>query len=94
MAIMYIMWGFAEMLIFPFSNITSNWRLYTIFFTGIPLLMGISCYFFIKESPKYLYLKNKQQAIDSINYINKINNKNSSKKFSVDMLIDPDANFQ
>lgn len=72
---MYTMWGFAEMLIFPFSKITSDWRFYTIYFTAIPLLIGNSCYFFLTESPKYLHSKNKQKAIDSINYINKVNNK-------------------
>jgi hypothetical protein len=67
------MWCLAEMTIYPFYQITSNWRYYTFFFTAIPLLIGNLCYFFLIESPKYLYGKDKQKAIDSINHIQRIN---------------------
>jgi hypothetical protein len=59
MAILYTSWGFAEMLIYPFSLITSDWRYYTLFFTLIPLLIGNLSIFFLVESPKFLLAKNK-----------------------------------
>jgi hypothetical protein len=49
------MWGFSEMLIWPLSLITSNWRYFIIFFILIPTFLSNFSSLYLLETPKFLY---------------------------------------
>lgn len=73
---MLVFWGFEELLIYPFSLVAGDWRSYQIYFLLIPSFIGAFFVFTIKETPKYLYSKNKiKEAVDVLNWMAKINKK-------------------
>lgn len=50
--LMYVAFGLAELLIWPLSEITSNWRSFNLYFLTIPYISLNFIYFVLYESPK------------------------------------------
>lgn len=48
----YVAFSIGELLIWPMTLVTTNWRYFNLYFLAIPYLLLNCTYFLIKESPK------------------------------------------
>jgi len=69
-SIVFLLYSFSEVLLYPFTLITDDWRYFFMYFIAFPLLLVNFLLQFTAESPKYLSsINDKKGTYESLKYI-------------------------
>jgi len=58
-SILYIVYATGELLLYPFTLVTEDWRYFNLYFITIPSIISLYLMKLLIESPKFLTTKNK-----------------------------------
>lgn len=74
MCFMYVAFALGEMAIWPFSaSVSSDWRLFGIFYTTIPFVAACGLYLVTLETPKFLVSSDTQKTAAVLNRMAQFN---------------------
>ncbi|KAL4465356.1 hypothetical protein ABPG72_016757 [Tetrahymena utriculariae] len=82
--LLYVLWSVNEMQYIWVFKVIPNWKWCTfICFTAPMCILTIFPFFFIRDSPRYLYQKSRQKCLQALNYIAEFNKREKLSEYEL-----------